>query len=175
MNMSEEVTGVTLQVTEKAVTTGLNATTRIAEMIARLFREMLAMSRENKSGKLGSGSKEKVRETDLTDLNPGYAVYKDLVESARKSGDTITSSEHGMSREDMKAVCRKAKKYGIPVAFKNPKGKDNIYACVRGSDLPLFKQICTEVIRDQLHDADDDLFDTDFDACVREYIAKKRQ
>ena len=44
MNMSEEVTGVTLQVTEKAVTTGLNATTRIAEMIARLFREMLAMS-----------------------------------------------------------------------------------------------------------------------------------
>ncbi len=38
--MSEEVTGVTLQVTEKAVTTGLNATTRIAEMIARLFREI---------------------------------------------------------------------------------------------------------------------------------------
>lgn len=150
MNMSEEVTGVTLQVTEKAVTTGLNATTRIAEMIARLFREMLAMSRESKSGKPGSGSKEKVRDTDLTDLKPGYAAYKDLVESARKSGDTITSSEHGMSREDMKAVCRKAKKYGIPVAFKNPKGKDNIYACVRGSDLPLFKQICTEVIKDKI-------------------------
>ena len=32
-----------------------------------------------------------------------------------------------------------------------------------------------EALLDQLHDADDDLFDTDFDACVREYIAKKRQ
>ena len=32
-----------------------------------------------------------------------------------------------------------------------------------------------EALLDQLHDADDDLFDTDFDACIREYIAKKRQ
>ena len=154
MNMSEEVTNVTLQVTEKAVTTGLNATTRIAEMFARLFRELMAMSRERNASKAGrgniSGSKEKVKETDLTDLKPGYAAVRDLEKSAQKTGDTIATSEHGMSREDMKAVCHKAKKYGIPVAFKNPKGKDNIYACVRGSDLPIFKQICTEVIQDKI-------------------------
>ena len=121
--MSEEVTNVTLQVTEKAVTTGLNATTRIAEMFARLFRELMAMSRERNASKAGrgniSGSKEKVKETDLTDLKPGYATVRDLEKSAQKTGDTIATSEHGMSREDMKAVCHKAKKYGIPVAFKN--------------------------------------------------------
>jgi hypothetical protein len=155
--MSEEVTGVTLQVTEKAVSTGLNAATRIVEMAARLFRELLAMSRERNAGKMGSGSKGKVRETDLTNLKPGYAEYKDLVESARITGDTITTSEHGMNREDMKAVCRKAKKYGIPVAFKNPKGKDNIYACIRGSDLPIFKQLCTEVIKDKIAEAPEKL------------------
>ena len=152
--MSEEVTNVTLQVTEKAVTTGLNATTRIAEMFARLFRELMAMSRERNASKAGcgniSGSKEKVKETDLTDLKPGYAALRDLEKSAQKTGDTIATSEHGMSREDMKAVCHKAKKYGIPVAFKNPKGKDNIYACVRGSDLPIFKQLCTEVLQDKI-------------------------
>ena len=123
MNMSEEVTNVTLQVTEKAVSTGLNATTRIAEMFARLFRELMAMSRERNASKAGrgniSGSKEKVKETDLTDLKPGYAALRDLEKSAQKTGDTIATSEHGMSREDMKAVCHKAKKYGIPVAFKN--------------------------------------------------------
>lgn len=125
--MSEEVTGVTLQVTEKAVSTGLNAATRIAEMAARLFRELMAMSREHNAGRMknNTGSKEKVRETDLADLKPGYADYKDLVKSDQKSGDTVVTSEHGMSREDMKAVSRKAKKYGIPVAFKNPKGQDN--------------------------------------------------
>lgn len=32
-----------------------------------------------------------------------------------------------------------------------------------------------EALLDQPHDADDDLYDTDFDACVREYIEKKRQ
>lgn len=32
-----------------------------------------------------------------------------------------------------------------------------------------------EALLDQPHDADDDLYDTDFDVCVREYIAKKRQ
>ena len=149
MNMSEEVTGVTLLVTEKALTTGLNATTRIVEMIARVFREMLEMSRQRNAGKMG-GSTEKVRETDLTDLKPGYAALSGLEKSALKTGDTIATSEHGMNREDMKAVCHKAKKYGVPVAFKNPKGKDNIYACVRGSDLPVFKQICTEVIQDKM-------------------------
>ena len=130
--------------TEKAVSTGLNASARIAEMAARLFRELLAISRERSAG-ISGGRKEKVKETDLTDLRPGYAAYKDLVKSAQKSGDTVVTSEHGMSREDMKAVCRKAKRYGIPVTFKNPKGKDNIYACVRGSDLPILKQLCTEV------------------------------
>ena len=32
-----------------------------------------------------------------------------------------------------------------------------------------------EALLDEPHDDDDDLYDTDFDACVREYIAKKRQ
>ena len=89
--MSEEVTGVTLQVTEKAVSTGLNAATRIAEMAARLFRELMAMSREHNAGRMknNTGSKEKVRETDLADLKPGYADYKDLVKSAQKRGDAL--------------------------------------------------------------------------------------
>ena len=98
--MSEEVTNVTLQVTEKAVTTGLNATTRIAEMFARLLRVLMEMSRERNASNAGrgiiSGSKEKVKETDLTDLKPGYAAVRDLEKSAQKSGDTIATSEHGM-------------------------------------------------------------------------------
>jgi hypothetical protein len=156
MNMSEEVTGVTLQVAEKAVTAGVNVTTKLAETIARLFHELFAMERERsaakaagKGGGAGSG-KDKVKGVDLTNLKPGVVNLYDLQRDAERLKDTICTCENGVSREEMKAIAKKAKEYGIPIAFKNPKSKGSIYACVRGADLPIFKEVCAACIKDKM-------------------------
>lgn len=158
MNMSEEVTGVTLQIAEKAVTAGLSAGEKLLETFARLFHEMMAIERErsNAHGR-GSNSRNETTSVDLTHLKPGAVRLDDLQQDAKRLGDSVVTSENGVSREDMKAIARKAKQYGIPIAFKNPKSKGSLYACVRSSDLPIFKQVCTECIRDKIAEQSDAL------------------
>lgn len=154
MNMSDDVTGVTLQVTEKMVSAGVSAYFRVMEAISRLFRELLAMERNKQAlkGQNGIGARDKISQngSDASDLAPGYVRYRDMIQNARKSGDTLVTSENGLTKADMKAISKCAKRYGIPVAFTNPKGKESIYACVRKSDLPVFKQICAETIKQNI-------------------------
>ncbi len=164
MNMSEDVTAVSMQVSEKAAEAALSAFKSVLDSVGRLFRELLGMEHDrarakaqikatNAGGRGGSMERSKppdVTATNLTGIKPGEVSLKDLAENARNTGESLSVSQHGISQEDRRAIARAAKKYGIPVAFSNTKGKNNLYANVRSGDLPIFKQICTECIREKI-------------------------
>ena len=162
MNMSEDVTAVSMQVSEKAAEAALSAFKSVLDSVGRLFRELLGMEHDRsrakaqmKAAKGGAQAPEKtkpanVSATNLTGIKPGEVSMKDLAENARNTGEAISIAQNGFSQEDRKAIARTAKKYGIPVAFTNTKGKNNLYANVRSGDLPIFKQICTECIREKI-------------------------
>lgn len=161
MNMSEDVTAVSMQVTEKAADAALSAFKSVLDSVGRLFRELLGMEHDRarakaqmKATKAGVENREpakakspEVSASNLTDIRPGEVGMKELADNARALGDSLAVSEHGLTQEDKRAIARKAKQYGIPIAFTNAKSKNNIYANVRSSDLPIFRQICTECIK----------------------------
>ena len=162
MNMSEDVTAVSMQVSEKAAEAALSAFKSVLDSVGRLFRELLGMEHDRararaqmKAAKNGSQALEKtkppsVSATNLTGIKPGEVSLKELAENARNTGEALSVAQNGFSQEDRKAIARTAKKYGIPVAFSNTKGKNNLYANVRSGDLPIFKQICTECIKEKI-------------------------
>ena len=162
MNMSEDVTAVSMQVSEKAAEAALSAFKSVLDSVGRLFRELLGMEHDRARAKAqmkasigGSQAPEKtkppnVSATNLTGIKPGEVSLKDLAENARNTGEALSVAQNGFSQEDRKAIARTAKKYGIPVAFSNTKGKKNLYANVRSGDLPIFKQICTECIKEKI-------------------------
>lgn len=142
MNMSDDIASATLQVSTKVAEAGAHAFEKTIDIIAKLL-QMLG----NKQQNIGDG---KVRSTDLTDLKPGKVDRNDLKASARANGEALSFSENAMTKDDMKFISRKAKEYGFPISFTNTKGKDNIYASVRASDLPLYKAVCTEMMKEKL-------------------------
>ncbi len=160
--MSEDVTAVSMQVSEKAAEAALSAFKSVLDSVGRLFRELLGMEHDRararaqmKAAKGGSQTPEKtkppnVSATNLTGIKPGEVSLKDLAENARNTGEALSVAQNGFSQEDRKAIARTAKKYGIPVAFSNTKGKNNLYANVRSGDLPIFKQICTECVKEKI-------------------------
>ena len=162
MNMSEDVTAVSMQVSEKAAEAALSAFKSVLDSVGRLFRELLGMEHDRarakaqmKAAKGGAQAPEKtkppnVSATNLTGIKPGEVSMKDLAENARNTGEAISIAQNGFSQEDRRAIARTAKKYGIPVAFTNTKGKNNLYANVRSGDLPIFKQICTECVKERI-------------------------
>lgn len=144
MNMSDDVTGVTLQITEKAASAAARSVTSIIDLIGKLLRDLMAMQQQRER------NRSSVHGTDLTNIKAGRVERQALQISARGMGDTMTVSENGLTKEDVKFISKKAKEYGIPVAFSNEKSKDNIFASVRTSDLPLFKQVCTECMKQKI-------------------------
>lgn len=137
MNMSDDVAGATLQVSMKAAEKGVELGSRIADKalddIARLLKAL---------GKLI------ISKTDLSDLGAGNTSIKNLVKNARKNGDTISTSDNAFSESDMKILKKKAKQLGIPIAFTGD--KENNYANVRTSDLPIFQRMCTDMMKEKL-------------------------
>ena len=148
MSMSDEVAGATLQISMQAGETALsvagNVVNKTIDNIAKLMQALAAKGRES------NGGKDKVSSTDLSDIKPGAVKLSELKKSAMKMGDSLVSSENGFTAEDKKILLKKAKEYGIPIAFQNEKGKDNHYATVRKSDLQVFKRMCTELMKDKL-------------------------
>lgn len=146
VNMGDEVTSASIQVgmhtAEKAVDVATKVAGNIIDSIAKLLQAL--------SNKQASGGKEKVSKTDLTDIKPGEVGMKDLIQNARKNGDSIVTSENGLTAADKKYISKKAKEYGIPVSFTGGKGQDNLFANVRKSDLPVLQRICTEMMKDKL-------------------------
>lgn len=146
MSMSDEVAGATLQVSmhvaEKAVDIAAKTAKDIMDAIAKLLQALIA--------KRNGNSKDKVSKTDLTDIKPGEVKVKDLITNAKKNGDSIATSNHGLTAADKKYIAKKAKEYGIPIAFTGDNGKDNRYAAVRKNDLPILERICTDMMKDKL-------------------------
>ncbi len=108
MNMSDEVAGATLQVSmhaaEKAVDMTAKTVNEIMDVIAKLLQALAA----NRGG-ASTGGKDKVQKTDLTDIKPGTVKIKDLIANARKNGDSISTSDHGLTATDKKYIAKKSK------------------------------------------------------------------
>ena len=142
MSMSDDVAGATLQVSTQAAQTVLstagNVINKTIDNIAKLLQ---ALSAKHEASKVAS--------TDLTNLKPGEVSIKELRNAAINNRENIVFSDNGFTAEDKKILLRKAKDYGIPIAFQHP-DKDNFYASVRSSDLPIFRRMCTELIQDKL-------------------------
>lgn len=151
MNMSDEVTGAALQVATRAAESGMHMFDRTLDLIAKLL-QMLAEIEKNRQMNSGrsSGRDNSVTSTNLTDLKSGAVRIRDLISDAKKNNDTISASEQGLTDEDRKYITKKAKEYGIPVAFTGTEGKDNLYANVRTADLPIFQRICTDMMKDKI-------------------------
>ena len=132
--MSEDVTAVSMQVSEKAAEAALSAFKSVLDSVGRLFRELLGMEHDRARAKAqikaskGTAAPEKtkppnVTATNLTGIKPGEVSLKDLAENARETGEALSVSQHGFSQEDRKAIARTAKKYGIPLRSSAKKEK----------------------------------------------------
>ena len=153
MNMSDDVTGVTLQIVQKGADVAAHAAKEVFDAIMRLLMELgrnRERNRNNQANPTAKPEKPEVTSTDLTDIKTGRVEMKTLRDNAKAIGDTLSMSENALTKEDMKFIVKKAKAYGIPVAFSNERSKDNIFASVRTGDLPLFKQICTELMKSKI-------------------------
>ena len=147
MNMSDDVSsavvGISSQIAQKGVDSLTHVGDKVVDAIAKLLQAMSSKER-------GYGSKSKeVTSSDMTDIEPGRVGIKELLTNARKTGDSVVTTD-GYSKTDMAIISKKANEYGIPVAFTSGDGKDSITAHVRGSDKAIFEQICTANMRDKI-------------------------
>jgi len=149
MSMSDEVAGATLQVTTQAAQTAISAAGNVVnKTIDNIAKLLQALAAKHEASKVNS--------TDLTDLKPGEVSIKEMREAAIKNRENIVFSNNGFTADDRKILSRKAKDYGIPIAFQHP-DKDNFYASVRSSDVPVFRQMCSDLLRDKLEERPQEL------------------
>ncbi|MDE6425335.1 MAG: hypothetical protein K2K89_04245 [Ruminococcus sp.] len=143
MSMSDEVAGATLQVSmqaaEKSLEIGQRVVDSVIDNIAKLLQAISAKEKQ-KNPKV----------TNLSEIKSGTVSMAELVKNAKKSGDTLSTSENALTKDDMKKLSKMAKKYGIPIAFTSDKNKENNYANVRTSDLQIFQKMCTDLMKDKL-------------------------
>ena len=145
MNMSDElsgaVVGISSQVAQKGVETAQHVVDKTIDNIAKLMQAIFSKKGE-KQGK-------DVKSSDMTDIKSGEVCVKELVANSKKNGDTVVCTD-GYSKADKKFISKKAKEYGIPVAFTGKENADNICGHVRGSDKAIFERICTEMMNDKI-------------------------
>ena len=145
MNMSDDIAGAVINVSGRGVSEAARSARVMLEAILRLLR-YLAKSRQM--------SKEKkqldIQNKKILDIKGGKVSVKELLEHCMKNRDQLVSSEHGMTKEDAALLVAKAKKCGIPLALRSEKGKDNVYISFRQSDMPMFRQLSTELIKEKL-------------------------
>lgn len=143
MSMSDEVAGATLQVSmqaaEKSLEIGQRVVDSVIDNIAKLLQAISAKEKQKNP-----------KTTDLSEIKSGVVSMPELVKNAKKSGDTLSTSENALTKDDMKKLSKMAKKYGIPIAFTSDKYKENNYANVRTSDLQIFQKMCTDLMKDKL-------------------------
>lgn len=140
MNMSDDLTSATVQLSTQVGEAGMHAVEKTIDLIGKMLQALQNTYEARK----------KVKATDLTDIQSGEVSSKKLQKYAKKNGISLTSSENAFTKDDMNILKSKAKKFGIPIAFVNEKGKDNVYVQLRTSDLPLFKNMCTELMKEKL-------------------------
>ncbi|MCM1508082.1 MAG: PcfB family protein [Ruminococcus flavefaciens] len=143
MSMSDEVAGAALQVSMQAAEKSLEIGQRVIDsMIDNIAKLLQAISAKEKQ--------KSPKSTDLSEIKSGIVSMSELVKNAKKNGDTLSTSENALTKDDMKKLTRMAKNYGIPIAFTSDKHKENNYANVRTSDLQIFQKMCTDLMKDKL-------------------------
>lgn len=132
MNMSEDVTAVSMQVSEKAAEAALSAFKSVLDSVGRLFRELLGMEHDRarakaqikaaNGGRRGADRSKPpdVTATNLIGIKPGEVSLKDLAENARNTGESLSVSQHGIrdsiDRNNMKLTSKAMNiltKYGV--------------------------------------------------------------
>ena len=143
MNMSDDIASSVLQVSVRGAETAMHLSESVMDAIMKLLKYIAEQKAQNKM-------KTDVKNKEINDIKSGKVSTKELLEHCRKNGEKFVSSETGISKEDLAIYVSKAKKCGMPISFRNEKGKDNIYIGIRESDLPLFKHLQTEIIKEKL-------------------------
>lgn len=137
MNMSDDIAGAVINVSAKTVGEAAHATRSIIEALIRLMR----IYEDNRL------------RSDITNqelIKSGKISTKALIEHCRKTHEQLISSEQAITKQDASLLAARAKRCGIPIAFHRERGKDNIYVSLRQSDLPIYKQLTTEIIKEKL-------------------------
>lgn len=143
MSMSDEVAGATLQVSMQAAEKSLEVGQRVIDNVIDNIAQLLQA--------ISAKEKQKVPKfTDLSEIKSGTVSISELLKNAKKTGDTLSTSENALTKDDMKQLSKMAKKYGIPIAFTSDKNKENNYANVRTSDLSILQKMCTDLMKDKL-------------------------
>ncbi len=140
MSMGDELTSATVQLSTQVGEAGLNAVEKTIDIIGKMLQ---ALQKSHATRKM-------VKATDLTNIKSGEVSSKKLQKYAKQHNISLTSSENAFTKNDMNILKNKAKKFGIPIAFVNEKNKDNVYVQLRTSDVPLFKNMCTELMKEKL-------------------------
>lgn len=143
MNMSDDIASSVLQVSVKSMETAMHLSESVMDAIIRLLRFIEEQKRDK-------NAKTDVQNKEINDIKSGKVSTKDLLEHCRKNREKLVSSETGITKDDVSIYAAKAKKCGMPISFRNEKGRDNVYIGIRESDLPLFKQLQTEIIKEKL-------------------------
>ena len=144
MNMSDDIVSSVLQVSTRGAETAMH----LSESVIKALMDLLKYIEESKRTK--QKAKLDVHNQEITSIKGGKVATKELVEYCRKNHEKLVSSEIGISKEEASILAAKCKKCSIPIAFRNEKGKDNIYICLRESDTSMFKQLQTEMIKEKL-------------------------
>lgn len=144
MNMGDDIAGAVVQVSATALEEAAHVTTSVLAAVYKFLHYMAEMDREKRRQKTDVNNKE------ITELKGGKVPIKELMTHCRETGEQLVTSEIGMTKEDMQYINSKAKSYGIPISFRNEKGKDNIYASIRKNDLPLYKKCLLELDKEKL-------------------------
>lgn len=151
MNMSDDIAGAVIQYTVKTAEEAVTITKALLEAIYKLLHFLAERDREKRR------QKTDVKNKEITEIKNGKVSVKDLTSYCRKTGDVLVTSEMPLTKDDMHYVAAQAKKFGIPVAFRNEKGKDNVYALLRKDDVPIFSQIITEHMKEKVATRPQDL------------------
>ena len=100
--------------------------------------------------------------TDIERINNnvvsnGYVRIKELQDYCLQNHDKIIWREEGISKDEANILVSKAKECGIPITFRNEKGKNSIYAGSKQSDIERFNKIFTELIKEKIESRSQEL------------------
>lgn len=144
MNMSDDIAGAVIQATSKGIEEAFRTSESVMKAIYKLLHFIAERDREKRRQKTDVTNKE------ITDLKNGKVSIKDLTSYCRSRGDQLVTSDIAITKEDMHYIASEAKKYGVPVAFRNEKGKDNVYVFFKKGDMSIFNQIITENMKEKV-------------------------
>ena len=143
MAHGDDLASVSLQM---SMTVAQTAGSVVREIIADLLKMLQAQREYN----LRQSELQLRSGIDTSPLKGGEVRVRDLMDSARKNADSVSMSEHSISESDKNKLTGLADQYGIPIAF-TKRGEDSYMAHVRGRDVPVLKEMLTDLMQDKIN------------------------